>query len=320
MSETIYVLTNYAFNHSPLKEPYFPLNPDFLSDKLNFVYYLIDQEIPDALRGRTVIREKEVDPTLALAGKKHLSEWAFLLAEEKHSFCSYPFFMVSSRFYEKNTWLQTTLSQEWPTLFSYLRQFRYGFLPSYDRPIRFLDINLDRAEKKQAWRYSYFPWKREAFGLINDLYGVRMPEDYRYIADLQCHYIGFQSRKELVAYVSFYRPLIEYFFDRDFSLIRKFDPYLRKTGSFRNERPLTLLLEILSHLYFFVEDRSCFAFHYDGYYSVDERETSFHKLEKRSIPPIVRAEQLLRWQWRRLKTEGFLSKWNAKREKSFDFA
>jgi len=56
---------------------------------------------------------------LYLAGQRYFAEWSLLLADKtRHAFCSYPFFMVSSRFYEKNHWLRTDLNSEWERMFS----------------------------------------------------------------------------------------------------------------------------------------------------------------------------------------------------------
>lgn len=317
MTETIYVITHYAFNHTEQKKLASPLHQDFLTSDRNFVFYLIDEKCPDILKNKKIIREKKIDPLLAIAGKNHLSEWAFLLAEEKHAFCDYPFFMISSRFYEKNTWLQTTLSDEWERIFGMFKQYRFGFLPSYDRPLRWIDLDWKEKLKKEVWRYSYFPWKEKAFQLVRDLYDVKIPQEYRFVSDLQCHYIGFRDREALLDYVNFYRLLIDYFFDEEFHLVQDIGTYVRRTNSFRNEKGLTLLLEILSHLYFFNYDEKVFAFHYNGYYEIDERNHSFKKIIPVKIPTLKRAEQLLRWNWRRLKSEGFLAKWYSTRNPIF---
>ena len=303
---TMYVVMNHAFNHTSAKPGAKPIDERFLKGDKNYVYYLIDKEIPEELKNKQVLQEHLIDPCLYEAGANHLAEWSFLLAEEKHGFCDYPFFMISSRFYEKNHWLKTTLDKEWDKLFSWFSQYRYGFLPSYDRPLRWIEMNWRKKLKQEYWRYAFFPWKEKCFELIQELYGIAVPEDYRYIADLQCNYIGFRDRQALIDYVAFYRKIIDFFFDEHYQLKINLDLFFRKAG-FRKEKPLTFLLEIFSHLYFFVQREKVFTLHYQGYYEVDERKTNFDKLSSLVSPFKIKWMQRLRWLVRRSKIEGFLA-------------
>jgi hypothetical protein len=98
MSPTLYVITYHKFNHEFGR---LALDPRFLNSDKNIIYYLIDQKCPAPLQGKRVIFEQEIDPLLYEAGKYYFAECSFLLSELKNSFCEYPFFMISSRFYEK---------------------------------------------------------------------------------------------------------------------------------------------------------------------------------------------------------------------------
>ncbi len=266
---TIYVITNYEFNHGAMR-PGNPLNKSLLEKTRNYAFYLIDKKVPKLLQNHNVILEHELDPVLHAAGGKHLAEWSFLLAEERYEFCQYPFFMISSRFYEKNRCLTKNLNQEWGNLFSNFQEYGWGYLPSYDRPLRWIDLSWKRAIEKRAWEYTFFPFTAETYRLIADLFHVQIPEDYRYTADFFCNYIGFKNRQQLLSYVHFYKPLINFFFNQDFSLKQDLSKYVRPMGIHRNEKSFTFFLELLSHLFFFCKKEKYFALHYDGYYSVDE--------------------------------------------------
>ncbi len=312
MNPTIYVITYHAFNHGTMRlggEK--PIDRRFLDGDGNYVYYLIDRKVPESLRKKPTILEYDLDPVLHKAGGKFFGEWSFLLAEEKHSFCQYPLFMISSRFYEKNNWLFRDLNTEWNTLFSYLEKYGWGYLPSYDRPLRWIDMDWKNKLKKEVWRYIFFPWKEPLFDLTKKIFGVDIPSDYRFSADLQCNYIGFRSRQELLEYVAFYRPLLDFFFDESYELTRDLNPYLRSAG-FPNEKIFTFFLELLSHLFFFQKKKNYFALHYDGYYVVDEHQKSMHLLEKIPLTFSLQLERQLEWQWRRLKKEGCLAPLRAK--------
>ncbi len=309
MDPRIYLVTYYEFNHhlSQNKKAQ-PLDDRFLKEKDRYVYYLIDKKVPEVLKGQPVLFEHEIDETLYAAGGKHLGEWSFLLAEAKYGFCQYPFFMISSRFYQKNHWLERDLNQEWDRLFGYFKDYGWGYLPSYDRPMRWINLSWEKYIKKEAWRYLFFPFTEKTYELTQEIFDVNIPRDYGYTADLFCNYIGFRSRTELLEYVNFYKPLIEYFFDSEYRPKRDISPYIRSHGGFRNEKAFTFLLELLSHLFFFKKNQKYFALHYDGYYSVDERNKNMVRLEKIKTPILKKTNQLLRWQYRRMRTEGCLAK------------
>jgi hypothetical protein len=302
----IYVLTAHEFNHDPkLGKP--PLDSRFLDSDRNYIFYLIDKKIPPALSVKSVILENQIDPLLAEAGKNYLGEWAFLLAEAKHSFCQYPFFMISSRFYQKNRWLRTNLNREWDRLFLLLEKYGWGYLPSYDRPLRWIDLEWKAKIQKQSWKHRFFPFTEETFRLVQELYSVRIPEEYRAFSDFFCNYIGFKSRSQLMDYVNFYRPLIQTVFDEHYHPRTDIDRYARKTGAFRNEKPFTFVLEWFSHLFFYQKNLPCFALHYDGYYEVDERKQKYTQLSHSPIPLKTQLRHFIEWQLQRMKTEGCLA-------------
>lgn len=298
MAPTIYVITYYEFNHNTPPERDKPLDPRLLASDHHYVYYLIDQSVPAPLQGKPVLLEQQIDPVLYEAGGRHLGEWSFLLAEAQHAFCEYPLFMISSRFYQKNRFLQTDLNVEWERLFGYLAQYGWGYLPSYDRPLDWIGFDWQRM-KRQASTVQFVPFTAQTFPLIEELYGVRIPADYPAMSDLACNYIGFQSREHLLAYVDFYRPLIHTFFDAQYRPIRDLAPYIRTMGVYPNEKPFTFYLEFMSHLFFYQRAQKVFALHYDGYYEVDERHQQFRRLAKIAVPWHQGLQWRLRWtQWR----------------------
>lgn len=301
MQPTIYVITYHRFNHEPPKAP---IDDRFLKSDKNYIYYLIDEKLPESLKGKKVLFEKEIDPLLYEAGGKYLAEWTFLLAEAEKGFCHYPFYMISSRFYQKNEWLMRDLNQEWDRLFSYFNYYGWGYLPSYDRPLRWIDLEWKERIRKEAWNYQFFPFTDRSFKVIEELYGVRCPEDYAKTADLFCNYIGFKTRQHLLDYVNFYKPLFEMFFDKNWQPKQDLSQLVRYTGSFRNEKPFTFLIEYFSHLFFYKERQKYFTLHYDGYYEVDEHLQQMQKLTHQPIPFNTQMYRLARWTWRRTKTEG----------------
>lgn len=312
MNPTIYVITYHEFNHGRPKNP---LSRKFLESDKNYVFYLIDKKIPPDLQEKQVILEYDLDPILHSAGGKHLGEWSFLLAEEKHAFCQYPFFMISSRFYEKNRWLRADLNEEWEYLFSLFHEYGWGYLPSYDRPMRWIDLSWEKRIKKKSWKHIFFPFTEKTFQLTKELFHVDIPKDYNFTADLFCNYIGFRTRDELLQYVHFYRPLFHYFFHSDYSLKTDLSPYVRSTGSFRNEKPFTFLLEFLCHLFFFKQREKYFALHYDGYYVVDEAKKDLCCIEPFPISLKTSFKRLIQWQWVKITSEGFLSRVKSKIKK-----
>jgi len=304
----IYVITYHEFNHGSLRPgKNVPLDSRFLENDNNYIYYLIDKKVPQVLSNKKTILEYEMDANIHVAGSKFFGEWSFLLNEEKNAFCQYPFFMISSRFYEKNAWLRTNLNTEWDKLFHYLKEYGYGYLPSYDRPLRWINLEWEKDMNRKAWEYKFFPFTRATYQVTKEVFGISIPQDYRFTADLFCNYIGFQSRDELKAYVQFYRPLLDYFFDSSLSLKRDLAPYVRTTNAFRNEKSFTFFLEFLSHLFFFQNKKKFFALHYDGYYSIDESRKKIKRLEKFAIPLKIRCKRFIRWQGRRMKSEGCLA-------------
>ncbi len=279
MAETIYVNTFYELNHGSSDYRGKPLDPRLLDSDRNYVWFLIDKEVPEPLVGQRVLFEKDFDPRLARAGAKHLAEWSFLLMELEHGFAEYPFFLVSSRFYEKNFKLGGDLNTEWDRLFGYLRRYRWGYLPSYNRRLRWLNYEHEKQAALGA-KEEFSPFNRRSFTIVDDLFGVKIPAEYGAWTDFQCNYIGFASREDLVEYVEFYRPFFDHFFDADWELRRDPAPYVQNTLlHFRNEKPLTYLLEFISHLFFYAHGLKFFGLHYTGYYEIDERRGRLQRLE-----------------------------------------
>lgn len=300
---TIYVLTYHAFNHEG--EGRKPLDPRFLESKRDYVYYLIDSLVPKPLEKKEVLFEEKIDRELHEAGGRYFAEWSFLLAEAKHSFCRYPFFMISSRFYEKNRWLLQSLDEEWERLFGYLQEYGWGFLPSYNRPLRWIDTLKPRS--------LFSPFTPFFYTKASELFDIPIPQTYRYVPDLFCNYIGFRSRKELLEYVNFYRPLLDHFFDSNYRPRVDLDLYVQKTGKFRNEKPFTFLVEALSHLFFYQTRQRFFALHYNGYYTLDLAQKQWERRETFPLPLTLRCYRALHWQMRRTRDEiHFLTKRGSK--------
>jgi hypothetical protein len=80
--------------------------------------------------------------------------------------------------------------------------------------------------------------------------------------------------------VEFYRPLIDALFDENYVPREDVRKYVNSTNQYRNEKPFTFVLELLSHLFFYNEDRRFVGLHYDGYYEVDERRQRMNLLER----------------------------------------
>lgn len=285
----------------------YPLDKRFLESSRNYIYYLIDKEVPPVLKDKPTILEYSMDPILHKAGGRYLGEWSFLLNEAKYGFAQYPLFMVSSRFYEKNRWLYRDLNSEWETLFSYFQKYQWGYLPSYDRPLRWINLAWEKLVKKEAWKHRFFPFTEQAYSLIEQVFGVNIPKNYQYTADLFCNYIGFKDRQSLLAYVDFYRPLLNLFFDDNYEIKQDLNVYVRRQGHHRNEKAFTFFLELASHLFFFRERQKYFALHYNGYYEINEAKHLMQRLETFKIPFLQKYDRQLRWQWRKWKTEGLFS-------------
>ena len=269
---SLYVVTYYKFNHHLGR---MPLDRRFLDSPRNVVYYLIDRACPAPLRNKSVLMEYNLDGDLFLAGQRYFAEWSFLLAEARHAFCNYPFFMVSSRFYEKNRWLRTDLNQEWDRMFGLLKEYGWGYLPSYDRAWAWQDL---QGYQQQG----LLPVTVAGRQLVRDLYGVDLPGNYRYMSDFFCNYIGFQSREHLMEYVDFYRPLLRTLFDDRFQARQDLSNFVDFTRYYRKEKPFTFYLELISHLFFYQRQIKFFGMHYGGYFEVDERATAVRKISELS--------------------------------------
>jgi hypothetical protein len=258
---TVYVVTYYRFNHQERDKP---IDSRFLNSKNHFVYYLIDSETPEPLVGKETLFEDRIDAQVKEASRYYFAEWGVFLNEERHSVLQYPFFMISSRFYEKNTTLRTTLDLEWDSMFSYFDSYQWGFLPSYEKPAVWVD-----AHTASIFMDMYITPKGN--DLVKQLYGVDICDhaSYRYIGDFFCHYIGFRDRAALLEFIDFARPLINLLFDEDLKPKCDISEYVRSTGAYRNEKPFTFMLEALSQLFFFVKRKRYFGMKYDGYFDVD---------------------------------------------------
>lgn len=285
----------------------YPLDKRFLESSRNYIYYLIDKEVPPILKDKPTVLESNMDPLLYKAGGRYLGEWSFLLNEAKYGFAQYPLFMISSRFYEKNQWLYRNLNDEWDELFSYFQKYQWGYLPSYDRPLRWIDLAWEKFVRKKMWKYQFFPFTEQTYSLIEQVFGTNIPKDYRYTADLFCNYIGFRDRQSLLKYVDFYRPLLDFFFDDCYELKQDLSPYVRRQGHHRNEKVFTFFLEVISHLFFFKEKQKYFSLHYDGYYEIDEANRHMQCVEKFRLPFFQKYDRQLRWQWRKWNSKGPLA-------------
>jgi hypothetical protein len=266
---TVYVLTAYDFNHRRRRKP---IDPRLRRAPSNYVFYFFDDAGVPPRFPRPALAEIDVSPRLHEAGKRHLAEWSFFLAEYERPFLKYPFVAISSRFYEKNTRLPGRLEWYLPRFGEYLRRYGYGYLPSYDRPFALVDL-------ADYHRKGHLGTEREGFDLIQRLYGVRLIDEYRLTGDFWCNYVAFESRRHFERYVEFYLPLLRVFFDDAYRLVRPYESvFVRRTGAFRNEKPLTLFLELVSHLYFYSAGLPYVGLHYDGFYEVSEHRQSFRRL------------------------------------------
>ncbi|NGX63588.1 MAG: hypothetical protein KR126chlam6_01000 [Candidatus Anoxychlamydiales bacterium] len=300
MKETIYVITNYENKKKPLDER-------FLKSEKNYIYYLIDKKIPEVLTNKRCFIECDLDPLLYEAGKKDFGEWSFLLAEEKYSFCEYPFFMISSRFYEKNKWLLNSIDYYWNDLFKLLKKYSFGFFPSYDRPIRWVSFsNWEKKIKREEWKFRFFPFTSDTSNLIKEVFDLHLSNEVKHSSDLFCNYIGFNSRDDLLEYVNFYKPLINYFFDDKYQLKTNLTKYIRHNvypAHNPKEKIFTYILEAISHLYFYKNNKKFFALHYDGFYEIDEKNKKIKKLSKFNLSLNLRLQRFYEWQKVKFHTE-----------------
>ena len=263
---TIYLITAYRHNHL---ERGVPIDPRFLNSPRNFVLYLVDREGAVDSITQPFISEMAINPGIQDAGARHFAEWSFLLSEYDKTFASYPFYMISTRFYEKNTRLKFPIDELWNDAFRLLAEYGFGYLPSYNRDFGFIDY-------EEYYRDSLLAITLEAVNLINSIFSINFMEECRYFSDFFCNYIGFHSRHQLEQYVEFYLPLIGYFFDRNYREIRPVSDYTQRVSDvqrlgFRAEKPFSLLLEFCSHLFFHQTGRKFAGLSYDGFYEVDER-------------------------------------------------
>lgn len=294
MSETIYVITHYQNNHIRRDVP---IDSRFLSRDKNYIFYLVDDAVAKQLATYPYIFEKDIDPVFHRAGKYALAEWSFLLAEAKHSFCSYPFFMISSRFYEKNRLLQLSLSQLWDKLFSFFENYEWGWLPSYDRYLHWVDISWKRFEKLRNEGRIFAPIRRKSVDLVDQLLGL---ENYHTAPFCFCNYIGFKNREALLSYVNFYKPLIEFFYDENFEPKEQLSEYVDKAGIYYQEKTFTFLLECYSHLFFYKANKPFFHLHYDGFYDINLRDKQMKKLSNLDLPYHSQAYIKLKKTWNML--------------------
>ena len=263
---TVYLITAYRHNHV---ERATPVDPRFLQSARNYVFYFVDEE--GAVPGfeHRSIAEMAIHPEIQLAGQRHFGEWTFLLTEYKHRFARYPLFMISTRFYEKNRRLTLSLDELWDDLFYYLNQYGYGYLPSYDRDFGYEDF-------VRYYETSLIGTTLEGVDLINRMYEIDFMTECRHFSDFFCNYIGFAGRQELEHYIEFYLPMINYFFDETYREIRPVQSYVQRLSQvqlpgFRAEKPFTLLMEQISHLFFYKNRVKFIGLSYDGFYEVDER-------------------------------------------------
>lgn len=267
---SLYVITAHQFNHV---DRGIAIDPRFVAPGFDTKFYFVDAAGAPADFPHDHVEERLINPAIGPAGGRLLAEWSFLLTEFEKPFATYPFFMVSSRFFEKNARLTTDFSTVMAKAFDALKPYGWGYLPSYDRPANFQDM----ADYRQK---GYLGIRDEGIAYIDGFYGVRLIDEYRHIADFFCNYIGFQSREHLVAYVQFYLPFIRRFLDADWNVIRDPELYVRRTNTYRNEKPFTFLLEMMSHLFFCMNRLKFVGVSYDGIYEVDENAVVLTPLTK----------------------------------------
>jgi hypothetical protein len=174
------------------------------------------------------------------------------------------------------------LGDIWDDLFNYLQQYGYGYLPSYDRDFGFEDF-------VRYYEESLIGTTLEGVDLVNRIYDIDFLRDCRYFSDFFCNYIGFAGRRELERYVEFYLPMINHFFDEEYREIRSVRSYMQRINDvqrvgFRAEKPFTLLMELISHLFFHKERIKFVGVSYDGFYEVDEHLATGRLLQKLGEP------------------------------------
>lgn len=116
---------------------------------------------------------------------------------------------------------------------------------------------------------------------IKDLFHVDMNVECRWVSDYWRNYIGFWSRDDLLAYVRFYLPIFNMLFNSEWQLIKDYRDLeiVRLDVEFRNFKPLTLVLEQISHLYFLKNRIPFLGMHYDDFYEIREWQREFVKIQ-----------------------------------------
>lgn len=258
-SAMLYVITAWQFNHV---DRGISLDERLTDHRLEPVFYFVDRP-PERFPHPSVV-EPEINPAIAEPGRLYLAEWSFLMTELERPFARYPFFVTSSRFFEKNH-LLPSLVNVWPDAMTALADMGWGYLPSYDRPAGFVDL----AEYLEHGRLGMC---EAGLAFVDGYYGVRIPQQYRLMSDFFCNYLGFASRTHFEKYMAFYVPFVRRFFDKDWRLIRDPELYVRRRNVFRAEKPFTLLLEMISHLFFYSNRIPFLGVKGEGMYKVMEWE------------------------------------------------
>jgi hypothetical protein len=269
-SPTLYVITAYQFNHVERPQP---IDPALFDPALNSIFYFVDSDGAPPGFDAPHLNEADLNPSIMAVGKTHLAEWTFLLTELERPFARYPFYSVSSRFLEKNAMLYGGIAKVWDVAAESLETFGWGYLPSYDRPANFQDL----AEYLSLGRLGMC---QQGLAYVDGFWGVRIPDEYRYYSDFGCNYIGFKSREHFERYMAFYMPFIRRFFTPNWTLRRDPELYVRRRGIFRAEKPFTLLLEMVSHMFFYVDNIQFGGLSYDGLYRVHERCVSMERIKE----------------------------------------
>ncbi len=265
-------MSSPLINSTTLNRPV-PIDERFFDPAINAIFYFVDQGgAPSDFSGR-FINEIEINPSISSIGRTHLAEWTFLLTEYDRPFAQYPFFVVSSRFHEKNRRLPKGLAPIWGKAIKALRRYGWAYLPSYDRDPGFEDY-------VRYWEEGHLAMTERGIDIVERFYNVRCLSEYRYVSDFFCNYIGFASRVNFEKYIEFYLPFIRHFFDAKYKIIVDGNEFCRKLNVYRNEKPFTFLLEMISHLYFYL-NRVIFAgVSYDGIYEVNDHETIMRRINR----------------------------------------
>ena len=192
-------------------------------------------------------------------------------------------------------------------LIKLLKKYSFGFFPSYDRPIRWVSFsNWEKKIKREEWKFRFFPFTSDTSNLIKEVFDLHLSNEVKHSSDLFCNYIGFNSRDDLLEYVNFYKPLINYFFDDKYQLKTNLTKYIRHNvypAHNPKEKIFTYILEAISHLYFYKNNKKFFALHYDGFYEIDEKNKKIKKLSKFNLSLNLRLQRFYEWQKVKFHTE-----------------